>query len=196
MSLRETLINKRDSIECRIKEIVQILETDEFGGSLSASLVDEEGFPRADIDIIQCRSLRHELALLRTDLNNVDEQIYTLLQTELPKTANANHTEQMVTSYHKKTVPLFTVGEIASATPAFRAGLQEGDQVLQFGSLSVENLPSGCTKRSLMSTITEILNHSENNPMSLLVERNGSIVELSLTPKRTAQGLLGCKLVL
>ena len=42
---------------------------------MKGNLVDSEGFPRADIDIPQVRSMRGRVACLQTDLSAVMKQI-------------------------------------------------------------------------------------------------------------------------
>ncbi|KAA8494308.1 26S proteasome non-ATPase regulatory subunit 9 [Porphyridium purpureum] len=65
---------RREEIEAEIKSIVDALCAPGMAG-LTAPLVDAEGFPRADVDVMQSRRLRHTLACLRTDVAQVTSQM-------------------------------------------------------------------------------------------------------------------------
>ena len=57
-------------------ELIQILDyLKDCGAGLTGNLVDSEGYPRADIDIISIRTMRNRRACLQTDLNTVMAEI-------------------------------------------------------------------------------------------------------------------------
>lgn len=53
-------------LEADIQRLVDVLESP-GGGGLTEPLVDNEGFPRSDIDVYATRQHRNQLAQLRTD---------------------------------------------------------------------------------------------------------------------------------
>ena len=55
-------------METEITELCEILEQPGMPG-LKGKLIDNEGFPRADIDITQVQSMRGRIACLNTDLS-------------------------------------------------------------------------------------------------------------------------------
>jgi 26S proteasome regulatory subunit N4 len=75
----EDLIKKKDRIEARIKSIND--ELDSLGVGLRGKLVDDQGYPRNDIDLYQVRELRNEHARLQTDHVALMKEI----EAELPK---------------------------------------------------------------------------------------------------------------
>ncbi|GJP36292.1 hypothetical protein CLOM_g20819 [Closterium sp. NIES-68] len=80
-SLREQakeLIDRRDKLEAQIDAIAARLNAP-GGGGIRESLVDKEGFPRADIDIPKVRTDRHRLATLHADHKQLTGQIESLL---------------------------------------------------------------------------------------------------------------------
>ena len=56
-------MNEKDEIEKNIFLITELLEQPGFPG-VKGKLVDDEGFPLANIDIFQTRKLRNSLACL------------------------------------------------------------------------------------------------------------------------------------
>ena len=60
------LMGERDALEREMSEIAELLGASNLGG-VSGSLLDSEGFPRADVDVHATRTMRHALACLSTD---------------------------------------------------------------------------------------------------------------------------------
>lgn len=54
---------------------------------MQTSLIDPEGFPRADIDVASIRTARVQIIRLRNDLKAVMEEMAALLERGLPKTS-------------------------------------------------------------------------------------------------------------
>ena len=72
-ALQENLKNlslKKKEIEDELKALEECLNAPGMPG-LKGNLVDAEGFPRADIDIPQVRTMRGRMACLNTDLSAV-----------------------------------------------------------------------------------------------------------------------------
>ena len=68
------LVNQKDEMEKTIMDLTEFLETPPMPG-VKGPLVDSEGFPRGDIDLIEVRKMRHRLACLQTDHCNLMKQI-------------------------------------------------------------------------------------------------------------------------
>lgn len=68
------LMDQKDDLERQIASISDALSAGNMGG-VTGRLVDSEGFPRADIDVHQTRTLRHQLACLNTDHQSIMAQI-------------------------------------------------------------------------------------------------------------------------
>ena len=67
-------MKQKDEMEEAILAITEYLEAPGMPG-LKGKLVDEEGFPRADIDLFEIRKNRNRLACLQTDHVNIMKQI-------------------------------------------------------------------------------------------------------------------------
>ncbi len=60
------LMKEKDDIEKAIMDITEYLSAPGMPG-VKGTLVDEEGFPRADLDLFEIRKMRNRLACLQTD---------------------------------------------------------------------------------------------------------------------------------
>ena len=60
------LMKDKDELEKAIMDITDYLTAPGMPG-LKGNLIDEEGFPRADLDLIEIRKHRNRLACLQTD---------------------------------------------------------------------------------------------------------------------------------
>jgi 26S proteasome non-ATPase regulatory subunit 9 len=70
-----------------LEEEMEALAAELTSGSnpgLKGPLVDNEGFPRADIDVYRVRQLRHELAVKTTDHKETMKRIEELLPRLIP----------------------------------------------------------------------------------------------------------------
>lgn len=72
------LVAQKQAIEEQILSQRAILDANE--STMSTPLVDEEGFPRADIDIYAVRHARVRIIELRNDLTRIMDQIALALQ--------------------------------------------------------------------------------------------------------------------
>lgn len=69
-----SLMKEKDTLEKAILDITELLTAPGMPG-VKGSLVDEEGFPRSDIDLFEVRKLRNRLACLQTDHTNLMKKI-------------------------------------------------------------------------------------------------------------------------
>ncbi|XP_056180480.1 26S proteasome non-ATPase regulatory subunit 9 isoform X1 [Falco biarmicus] len=81
------------------------------------------------------------------------------------------------------------VNTVTPGSPASISGLQVDDEIVEFGSVNVNNFQN-------LQNIATVVQHSEGRPLSVTVIRSGKKVHVGLTPKRWAgKGLLGCNII-
>lgn len=68
------LIAKKEQMERSINDLGQILAANKNVG-MNESLLDAEGFPRADIDVYAVREARHKIICLQNDLKATMSEI-------------------------------------------------------------------------------------------------------------------------
>lgn len=199
-------MHERERLEVTILECSTRLET--TGVGLQDKLVDEQGFPRGDIDVPAVRADRQQMAVLTNDHKRVTSQIERLmheLHAEARKAPSADTVKRpgMAEADITSIMPLHTssnaaaalpmrpfavVDEVSSSSPAEEAGVAVGDQLIAFASIT------GQTPNTLPAVAAALQAH-ENKQVDARLLRRGSIINLKLTPHSwTGRGLLGCHL--
>ena len=174
------------------------------------NLIDPQGFPRDDIDIYDVRTKRHRFVCLQTDHKNVMAHLEIELkalhkvQLQLDKIAPTPlNTDDTNPSEQKNDTTTATVSTTSSETPAPEvarkpfakvesvgvdspadmAGLKIGDLILVFGG-----------EEQMLQGVPAYV--EENRTIAVVVERQGVVVELTMTPKKwSGRGMLGCYLI-
>ncbi|KAJ9072802.1 putative 26S proteasome regulatory subunit [Entomophthora muscae] len=163
------LIEKKEEIEKKLLQQEDILKANKV--TMSDSLIDREGFPRGDLDIPTIRSARIQIIRLQNDLKDVI----------ISNTAS----------------PFALVNSVIVGSPAYKAGLRQGDQILKFSHL--EGL-----KESEFTKLAEVVQANIDKPIIISIlksDRDSQPVDLSLVPSYTwddghrGQSLLGCHIV-
>lgn len=169
---------------------------------MTESLVDEEDFPRADIDVYNVRRARSRINILRSDLSTLQNKIEDNLalyfaehadNSDNNSTTNAQEEVQAMTSAPQASTPdnrkaFAKIGSVEVNSPAYSAGLRTDDTVLCFGSVNADNFNS-------LRQVADIVKHKENANVNVVVRRRNSVSSLNLVPQKwSGIGLLGCKL--
>ncbi|XP_063171649.1 26S proteasome non-ATPase regulatory subunit 9 [Candoia aspera] len=201
MSLREEavtvgdlqqLLKKKDEIEAQIKAYYDVLQ-DQKGVGMSEPLVDAEGYPRADVDVYQVRTARHNIICLQNDhkalMHQVEQGLHQLHAREKGKRERDEAEARAEAQSQALPQPFARVNAVTPGSPASFSGLQADDEIVEFGSINSHNFQS-------LQNIATVVQHSEDKPLSVTVVRRGEKLHLGLTPKRwSGKGLLGCNIV-
>lgn len=197
------LIQDKDRIESEIREQTAVLETNHVG--MNDPLVDAEGFPRNDIDVYKVRHARHRIICLQNDHKSLMKSIERGLaevhrdllgsngegRSVNAATTSNGHTNGTNSGDSMQHVvedeqAFAIVGFVTDGSPADVAGLQQHDEILQFGSVNHQNFQD-------MSQINNIVAHSAGQRVSVKVKRGSITVILTVVPRPWQQpGLLGC----
>ncbi|XP_004690775.1 PREDICTED: 26S proteasome non-ATPase regulatory subunit 9 [Condylura cristata] len=192
----QALIRRKEEIEAQIKANYDVLDS-QRGVGMSEPLVDGEGYPRADVDLYRVRTARHNIACLQNDhkavMRQVEEALHQLHARGKEKQARDLAEAQAEAASRcpgPSTAPPFaSISSISPGSPASEAGLQVGDQVVEFGSVNARNFQS-------LHNVRSVVQRSEGKALDVTVVRGGERQQLRLVPKRWAgKGLLGCNIV-
>jgi 26S proteasome regulatory subunit N4 len=203
---------KRAATEAAVTDAMMLLEATPVG--LHGALVDEEGFPRADVDLYAVRTARHTVATGKNDLSALEDTLHELLgelhecTTETSKrqmdeddamraqrkreTEALQRRQQQIATMRRKT-PFLVVDDVASGSPAAHAGMCPGDIVIALGKFEAEGFAtSGLRGLSMEVALNEGL------VMTVWVIRSEGnykeTLELPLVPQRwRGDGLVGCR---
>mmetsp|Transcript_38606 Transcript_38606/g.83942 ORF Transcript_38606/g.83942 Transcript_38606/m.83942 type:complete len:223 (+) Transcript_38606:128-796(+) len=206
----KALMAERTALEAEMNEIIARL-TAPGGAGLTESLVDKEGFPRADVDVHQARISRNRLAVLKNDHKDLSarlEQGLLALHASAsnsgtrspvePQTVDsaADNVRSRPTNVAAEPMEEDTpvpsasafamIDEVTSGSPAADDGLLVGDLVVQFGE--VRHSGGGELAR-----VAQALQQNVGSAMQVVVQRQGLPCTLSVTPRPWAgRGYLGC----
>ena len=181
--LLEMMMKERDRLEAEAEAIRCELESAPDGGGRPAgmrgSLVDDEGFPRADVDVYRVRTLRNCLACIQTDHKALMAKIEKLLPTLLAPGGGGESRD--VERASSTLSPFAMVESVKDQSPADCAGLLTGDALLKYGAVT-----------NLADVKQFTLDHV-NETFTIMVDRNNTQKVLQVTPKAWhGDGLLGC----
>jgi 26S proteasome non-ATPase regulatory subunit 9 len=207
------LMQKKDSIEEEINVLYEILNSPGANGSppvgIKGKLVDDEGFPRADVDVHNILIMRNRFICLQNDhkavMKDIAEALVALHSFSRPQASPEAVTvdEPSATSIplESKTdalesdsaLPTPTSGfaivdELSDDSPAQEAGLQLGDELVSFGVLR--------TAAFGLAPLATIVQRSVGQPINVSVFRvvgeEKQLLQLSLVPHAwSGRGLLG-----
>ncbi|KAL3837488.1 hypothetical protein ACJMK2_022841 [Sinanodonta woodiana] len=193
MTKMNELMKRRDEIEAEIKELGDVLES-QGGVGMKGPLVDAEGFPRADIDVYSVRHARHHIIRLQNDhkalMKEIEEELYKIhadARMEREMAGNQSPIPMEIEDIPQE--PFAIVDRVDEGSPALTAGLNVGDRITQFGSITKEKFQS-------LQNIGTVVQHSVGQSLALKVLRDGTSVSLSLKPQPwSGKGLLGCNIL-
>ncbi|KAF0980836.1 hypothetical protein FDP41_012761 [Naegleria fowleri] len=197
------LIAIKDAMEKEIRDLM--LSLDKVGVGLKTPLVDDEGFPRADLDLNDIRSKRHRIACLQNDhislMNDIQNFLYELHEesranaqpsTTSPNIAQSSSSMDTSNDEEEQLEPFLKVNTVSPNSPAEKAGLHPGDEITQFGYLVKKDI-----KNNGLKILPTVVQSNVNKPMKVhLLREEGSTKvkkEIILVPSYwSGQGLLGC----
>ncbi|EFX62012.1 hypothetical protein DAPPUDRAFT_309024 [Daphnia pulex] len=183
------LMASKEKMESELVELLDVLKSNNT--DMTASLVDNEGFPRSDIDVYQVRSVRQKVICLRNDLKNLTNQIESVLhnlhaQQREGAGIDENSKTSFLNEYDEHTVPFAKIGAVTEGSPAEKAGLKADDLILGFGSLRASNFSS-------LKDVAQIVQHRLECEIPLCIRRLEVLMQITLIPKPwNGKGFLGC----
>ncbi|KER33660.1 hypothetical protein T265_00546 [Opisthorchis viverrini] len=181
------LSSRKASLEKEIQTFSEVLEANGNVG-LHAPLVDREGFPRSDIDLVAVRVARNNIIRLNNDHKQVMNELegclhhlHELARQAGPTSQTEVKEEPKIQSTTTAKAPqlraFLVVEEVQPGGVAESVGLEVGDRITQFGSVSAENF------ETLRDISTVMHNTPANIPILLTVikpSKDNSSYELEL----------------
>jgi 26S proteasome non-ATPase regulatory subunit 9 len=173
-------------------------------------LVDVEGFPRGDIDLFNVRNKRQRLAVINTDhkalMLEIEATLQALHREEPSSTSSGSSSSSSGNSSSSSssvggssrwggsgpevvtvTSKAFAViDEILEGSPAATAGVHDGDELLQFGSVT-------SLTTDALNALPAVVRDHVNRPIAVTVRRKDVLATLTLVPQSWGgRGLVGC----
>ncbi|KFD55081.1 hypothetical protein M514_03999 [Trichuris suis] len=191
----DKLIGQRDEILNQIKENSNVLT--EMNVQMRESLVDEEDFPRTDVDIVAARTAMHNVACLTNDAKALEEEIKLGLEDYFTKQAKLREMQKSqetagasecvgseLSDGGKVDVHLDAfamVNSVAANSLGAKAGFMTNDKLVQFGDITAPTFTN-------LNQIARFIEQNKTSEISTVVERDGRRVCLKLLPEVWSNG--------
>ena len=191
----QQLMQQKTSVENELQALYEVLKS--HNTDMDMDLVDAEGYPRADMDIVTVRKTRVRILCLRNDLKKLMSEIEEgLIQVHrnARESSDGNglriQTIDLSSSSDVENLPPFLrVNQVTPDSPAEKAGLLLNDLVILFGSITSKNFVD-------LKSIGTLVQHSKGKEVTVKVKRGGDLKVLKLVPNTwSGKGLLGCNVV-
>ncbi|WFD28334.1 putative 26S proteasome regulatory subunit [Malassezia nana] len=182
--------SKRQQIDAELAHYHAVLEQNQ--ATMTSDLLDNEGFPRAELDIPTIREARHRIQRLRNDRREVDSRLAMLLTHALPPSSVPRQEAVAVAQSDGVRARRMAVRSVSANGPADKAGLCAGDELVRWG-------PWDPMTTEYMSDLATTVKEGASIPIVVrrtCLDGRTIDVSLTLTPSRwDGRGLLGCHLV-
>ncbi|KAJ1844480.1 putative 26S proteasome regulatory subunit [Coemansia sp. RSA 2703] len=187
----QALLQQKTSLESHLRTLDQTLA--ENSATRTSALVDQEGFPRADLDIHTIVHTRRELNRAQNDLRALMQQIEQALHvvhqqgTGTLEEEKKKKREEEESSVRER--GFARVESVAVGGPAQEAGMQAGDVVVRVGQTHV------------FAQVAQEVTKSRDGEIQFTVDRivDGAPQRMHLLVRPRlgwgGRGLLGCHLI-
>lgn len=189
---REALLklhDQRKGLEEELTTFLDVLKTQGVG--MDDKLVDDEGFPRNDIDVHQVRIARNKIICLRNDLRDIMSEIEKGLENIHEQTREGLGASEPMETLTLDCIPecFAHIDLVSPDSPSHSAGLRVGDKIAEFGSINADNFGS-------LKQVGDLVKNSKDQNVRVKVLREGKITTFTLKPRTwEGRGLLGCNIV-
>lgn len=184
----KTLLELSSRLDSDISRHMAVLTSNQV--TMTTPLIDAQGFPLANKDLMAIRTAKQRINVLRNDSKALRDRVAKVL--ELAINGDAVQSTQTSAASGSGTTPQLKafarVNSVAENSPAQTAGLSPGDEIVKFGSITVEK---GLTALAAPGVVVD------GTSIQIQVRRSGDVISLTLTPRAGwgGRGLLGCHLL-
>uniref|UniRef100_A0A182QA98 26S proteasome non-ATPase regulatory subunit 9 n=1 Tax=Anopheles farauti TaxID=69004 RepID=A0A182QA98_9DIPT len=183
------LVERKKELEAQIEEHGLILKANKI--DMNQPLVDEDGYPRNDVDVISVRKARHAINCLQTTRRSLMAEIEAAMNA-LHQNARNNNVEPMEidepsTVAQPALQPFAIVEGVEPGLLAEQMGIKIGDQILQIGSLYARNFKS-------LNQIQTVLMNSQGKSVRFTIRKPNTTADVILeAPIQSPGTRLGIK---
>ncbi|KAF7458960.1 26S proteasome non-ATPase regulatory subunit 9 [Cryptosporidium felis] len=173
----DELNNRKTDIEKEVNELMEFLNSCGPDVGLKGNLVDDEGFPRSDVDLYAVRRARNRIAVLNTDytrvMKEIEERLFDIHSREKIYVPVNKPTSQQSADGNASSFPFGFVDSVLEDSPAFLSGMRPGDLILEFGDLKSEvELVSQEESKKQILRVSEIILNNLEKPIKVVILRN------------------------
>lgn len=131
----KSLVKQKEELEANIRLNESILRS--HGVDMKTPLVDNDGFPKAELDIYAIRTARSALVRYYNDLDRIIDEIQKALVLVHQSNHEVSEGEQSIQETHSY---FAKVNGVAPDSPADACGLKRDDLIIDFGGITANNV--------------------------------------------------------
>lgn len=172
----DELIQEREVIQTKLNSIFNYFYTNNI--NQSTKLIDEQGYPRSDLDLYTITNYRSQLSKLENDLKLINSKLSEHLLDHHSKYTQPSQPSNNPPSHLK---PWSIIDNILRDSPSWSAGLQTNDKIIMFGPFthlsqnSFSDIPGFIKGNNLSPIPVQVLRNDKTN-LSLTIHPNGNSI--------------------
>ncbi|KAE9553457.1 hypothetical protein FO519_003329 [Halicephalobus sp. NKZ332] len=181
------LISKRDEIDEKLEEYLAVLRANNI--DMKSPLVDQEDYPRDDIDVYAVRDARVNIIRLQNDRAELSKEIEEKLaeiHTDKKNSMETDVDQKQEKSVHRTTNRAFLkISRVEKGSPAHEGGLEADDLIIQFGPLHGDNYEN-------LEQLAEVMKNHVGKTLKVTVLRDVQVKRLEFHPREwPGKGVFG-----
>lgn len=157
------------------------------GVNMETPLVDRQGFPLQNVDLVAIRTARQRIRILRNDSKALRERITLLLHLAMNGNPATPKQNGINTAAQRSLQPFARINSVADNSPAQTSGLQAGDQLLKFDRITKADCGENLRALATPGVVTEGI------PIQVTLKRSTETISVTLIPRTGwgGRGMLG-----
>uniref|UniRef100_A0A182P7J5 26S proteasome non-ATPase regulatory subunit 9 n=1 Tax=Anopheles epiroticus TaxID=199890 RepID=A0A182P7J5_9DIPT len=183
-----SLMKRKKDLETQIEQHGLVLRANNIG--MNEPLVDDDGYPLSNVDVVAVRNARHAIICLQNDRKAIMKQIENgmtqVFEQERSTNANGQESRQQqqpmeVDDAGVANAPLEPFAVVERVDPgqlADRMGITVGDKVLQVGTVTARNFQT-------MLQVQSVIQNMQGRSLRLVVRKPNNdkdvVIEVNLT---------------
>ncbi|KAG6086753.1 hypothetical protein E4U31_003210 [Claviceps sp. LM219 group G6] len=210
------LQRRKSNLEQELEALSGVLESQ--GVNMETPLITSDGFPRSDIDVAKIRTTRARIIRLKNDYKDLmaklEQHVHELFAS-IGYDTDEDHENGIINGQATSTSsgvgsvpssipssgvrgayqPFAKINSVVRDSPADEAGLQQGDEIRNFGYINGSNHEN-------LTKVAECVQENEGRAIFITVLRpmdaaRRQEMNLTITPTRDwgGRGMLGCHIV-
>ncbi|KAG5973997.1 hypothetical protein E4U58_003773 [Claviceps cyperi] len=206
------LQRRKSNLEQELEALSGVLESQ--GVNMETPLITSDGFPRSDIDVAKIRTTRARVIRLKNDykdlMTKLEQHVHELFAS-IGYDTDEDHENRIINGQAMSTSsgvgsvpssgargayqPFAKINSVVRDSPADEAGLQQGDEIRNFGYINGSNHEN-------LTKVAECVQENEGRAIFITVLRpmdaaRRQEMNLTITPTRDwgGRGMLGCHIV-
>uniref|UniRef100_A0A182KET2 26S proteasome non-ATPase regulatory subunit 9 n=1 Tax=Anopheles christyi TaxID=43041 RepID=A0A182KET2_9DIPT len=189
-----SLMERKKELEAQIEQQGLVLSANRIG--MNEPLVDGDGYPLSNVDVVSVRKARHAIICLQNDRKQIMQQIEKGISQvfELNQSKQQQHQEDQQRresmevdadgAVNTSLEPFAVVENVVSGQLAERMGIVVGDQILRVGTVTAHNFKT-------MNQVQTVIANTQGRNLHLVVRKATTGQQATIEVDMKSGGRLG-----